>query len=93
MSAATMKRNTGAQSRRAPVRLFALVDRDLAKPSGLSPSMFCRDYECSLDTLMRYILELVSSGKRVAQVEGIWKYEDGEERLFTDSGCSLFERD
>lgn len=93
MPAATAKRNSGAQPRGAALRLFAMIDRDLASIDGLSTSPFCRDHGCSLDTLTRYLLELVGKGKQLVQADGIWRYGKGESRIFTDDGTQLFTKD
>jgi hypothetical protein len=92
MQTASAKRHNGNQSRTATPRFFALLDHELSKPSGLDPKRFCQEHCCSAATIERYLFDLMSLGMKIARSNGVWRYDEGQARLFTEAGFSLFQR-
>jgi hypothetical protein len=92
MSSATERRHKGNMPRTHSTRLFALIDGDLAKPSGLEGKRFCRENDVSAMTLTNYLSDLTMLGIRLAYTDGVWRYEEAQTRLFSDRGFLLFQR-
>lgn len=90
--AAARKRHTGTQSRTAYLRLFAMIDRDLASEKGLSISHFCDERECSIETVRRYLLDLVEIGVGITQRDGIWRYVNSKEPIFNAVASELLSK-
>jgi hypothetical protein len=67
------------------------VDRALSSEDGLSPPAFANAHGVSVETVDRYVFELVSMGARIKPDGDAWRYDAGQARLFTAEGERAFE--
>jgi hypothetical protein len=91
MSTTTLNPRGGNQPRRASIRLFALIDEQLASKEGLDVKRFCREHDCSDKTVERYLFELMSYRIKIIRTGGVWRYDEGQARVFTEHGASVFQ--
>lgn len=69
-----------------------MIDKELAGEKGLSISHFCDERECSIETVRRYLLDLVEIGVGITQRDGIWRYANTQEPVFNAIASELLSR-